>query len=317
MLPLASSCAYTHPTERLYTSGVGGEVPDRNPSNIAEKRRQMENSGKHQQLDLETLHQFSLDLARRAGDLIVGMREEARRSAPRFKSAAQFVTAADEQAEQLIIKAVKKRYPDHAVLGEESAPDASEALMRGPIWIVDPIDGTTNYFRGHPHCAVSIGFADAGRLQSGVVHAPFSGETFEARRGRGALRNGSPITINKETPLQQSLIATGFPGESDRYDLKLRRVRSILDSCHDLRRLGAASLDICWVAAGFIDGFFERLKPWDMAAAVLIAREAGALSGQITEQEADRLRPEELRCEDLLVAPPHLFDLLLAALRAA
>ncbi|MFH1571363.1 MAG: inositol monophosphatase family protein [Gemmatimonadota bacterium] len=149
------------------------------------------------------------------------------------------------------------------------------AQGRGPLWIVDPIGGTVNYTYGHPQVFVSIAFALDGQVQVGVVHAPFQGETFAAARGAGARLNGEPIRPSDSAELRRALVATGFPYERERREALLPRLRQVLLHCRGIRRAGSVAIDLCWVAAGRLDGFYETLSPWDIAAGRLMVTEAG------------------------------------------
>jgi myo-inositol-1(or 4)-monophosphatase len=176
------------------------------------------------------------------------------------------------------------------------------------LWILDPIDGTTNYAHGHPQVGVSIGFMYQRQIRAGVVHAPFMGETFTAIRGGGAKLNGKPIKVSGTTELKKALVATGFPYRRDSLDQIIGRVRAVLENCRDVRRIGAGSLDICWVACGRLDAFYETLSAWDIAAATLIAREAGANVGNMVDYDnSGSAFPPDLFGEWLVTANPVLY----------
>lgn len=211
-------------------------------------------------------------LAREAGKLIaaaLGSAEQVDRKSP-----INLVTEVDRNAEELIVAGLTDAFPDHAIVAEESSPDRPP---EGPCWYIDPIDGTTNFVHGLPHCAVSIGFADGGRMQAAVVHDPCKDETFTAERGKGAHLNGSPIRVSSCETLGDSLVVTGFPYDRREHaGFYMAYFEKFLVSCRDLRRYGSASLDLCYVAAGRFDGFWEwELAPWDTAAGWLVVEEAG------------------------------------------
>ncbi len=208
------------------------------------------------------------------------------------------VTGADTAAERIIIQAIMARYPDDAILGEESA--ASTSLSAPRLWIIDPIDGTTNFAHSIPHFAVSIAFARAGEVQCGVVFNPVSGELFSAQRGGGVWCNSQPIAVSSVPELSKSVIVTGFYYE--RESLMVRTLDSmrelLLANIQGIRRTGAASLDLCYVACGRFDGYFEyRLSPWDFAAGMLIVMEAGGVCVD-RDGEARGLRSQGMICSN-------------------
>ena len=192
-----------------------------------------------------------------------------------------FVTEVDKSAEQAIIDILHRAYPDHAILAEESGATAGTAGESEYTWIIDPLDGTTNFIHGFPQYAVSIGLKHKGVLAQGVVYDPTKNELFTATRGRGAYLNDRRIRVSKRTQLNETLIGTGFPfrdfADLDEY---LPMFREITARTAGIRRAGAAALDIAYVAAGRLDGFWEMgLSPWDMAAGALLVQEAGGLVG--------------------------------------
>ncbi len=192
------------------------------------------------------------------------------------------VTIADKEAEQAIIQAIKSCYPGHSILSEESgeamAGDSHDAEVK---WIIDPLDGTTNFSQGLPIFSVSIGIQIDGEDAIGVVFAPALNEMFHAVRGCGAFLNGKPIRCSGKTRLDRAVVATGFPvDKAVNEDNNLLQVSRIMPAVRGLRRLGSAALDLSYVAAGFLDGYWEmNLHEWDVAAGRLIATEAGAAYG--------------------------------------
>jgi myo-inositol-1(or 4)-monophosphatase len=266
-------------------------------------------------LSISSIAEFAESLAREAGELIVHERSENRLRTD-YKAQTELVTHADVMADDLITSAIRKRYPDHRILSEESLPDREQAgNLDSPLWVIDPIDGTVNYAYGHPQVAVSIAYADAGRVQTGVVHAPFSGETFTATLGQGAWLNAASITHSNAQTLREALFATGFPYTKDALAPLLRRLDVMIHQCRDLRRIGSAALDICWVAAGRLDAYYESVSPWDFAAARLIALEAGATCGHFNSVPTGY--PEDLWGQDLLICAPALFEPLRQSLSQA
>lgn len=193
----------------------------------------------------------------------------------REKERADLVTEVDEAAERAILSIIRARSPgDHIVAEETSAG----AVASGRRWIVDPIDGTTNFVHGHPFACVSIAFADDAGPAVGVIHAPLLGEVFHAVRGGGAFVNGAPIHVSAVDAPARSLLATGFPFKAGKGDLDayMRLTADVIRATHDVRRAGSAALDMAFVAAGRVDGYFEiGLAPWDIAAGIVLVTEAG------------------------------------------
>ena len=184
------------------------------------------------------------------------------------------VTVMDTRAERLLVELITSARPDDAFLGEEGADSAGTTGVR---WVLDPIDGTVNYLYDLPGWAVSVAAEVDGVMSVGVVVVPSAGETFAAVLGRGATRNGRPIRASGQVELAQALVATGFGYDSERRNRQGQIVAQVLPRVRDIRRYGAASVDLCAVACGRVDGYYERgLAPWDLAAGGLIAAEAGA-----------------------------------------
>jgi myo-inositol-1(or 4)-monophosphatase len=192
------------------------------------------------------------------------------------KAKHDYVTEVDREAEAAVTGVLRLRAPDHAILAEEGTPGAADAAYR---WIVDPLDGTTNFIHGVPAFAVSIGLEDDSGLVAGAVHDPCRGETFHAHRGGGAFLNGAPIACTGLDHLDAALIATGFPfREMGHLPAYLAAFERFVRSTSGLRRAGSASLDLAYTACGRYDGFFEvGLNPWDLAGGSLIVMEAGGL----------------------------------------
>jgi myo-inositol-1(or 4)-monophosphatase len=205
-----------------------------------------------------------------------------------------FVSEVDRAAEQAIIETVLDAFPGHGILAEESGREHG-AKDSEFTWIIDPLDGTTNFLHGFPVYAVSIGLAHRGVVQQAVVYDPTRNDLFYASRGRGAFLNDKRLRVSRRTRLSDSLIGTGFPyRKGDNFKRYLKMFEEVMQSCAGVRRPGAAALDLCYVAAGHYDGFFETgLSPWDVAAGSLIITEAGGLIGNFTG-EADYLHQREL-----------------------
>ena len=205
-----------------------------------------------------------------------------------------FVTEVDQAAERAIIDILLEAYPAHGILAEESGR-AHGARHSEFVWIIDPLDGTTNFIHGLPIYAVSIALAHRGVVQQAVVYDPTRNDLYYASRGRGAFLNDRRLRVSKRTRLADSLVGTGFPfRKGDNFKRYVRMFEEIMQSCAGLRRPGAAALDLCHVASGAYDGFFETgLNPWDLAAGSLMVTEAGGLVGNFTG-DADFLHQREV-----------------------
>lgn len=206
----------------------------------------------------------------------------------REKERADLVTEVDEAAERLILGRIRARFPQDAVVGEETA---SAAVTRGRRWIVDPVDGTTNFVHGHPFVAVSIALVDDDGPAVGVVAAPLLGEVFHATRGGGAFLDGAAMRVSAVADFGRALLATGFPFKQGKGDLDayMLLVADAVRRTQDVRRAGSAALDLAFTAAGRVEGFFEiGLAPWDVAAGILLVTEAG---GRVTGWPGDTEPP--------------------------
>jgi len=205
-----------------------------------------------------------------------------------------FVSEVDRAAEQAIIQILLEAYPGHAILAEESGREHG-AKHSEYTWIIDPLDGTTNFLHGFPVYAVSIGLVYRGKVEQGVVYDPTRNDLFFASKGRGAFLNDRRLRVSKRTRITDALIGTGFPfRKGDNFKRYVKMFEEVMQHCAGLRRPGAAALDLCYVAAGYYDGFFETgLNPWDVAAGSLIITEAGGLIGNFTG-EADYLYQREV-----------------------
>ena len=205
-----------------------------------------------------------------------------------------FVSEVDRKAEEVIIQTVLEAYPGHGILAEESGREHG-ARHSDYVWIIDPLDGTTNFLHGFPVYAVSIALAYRGQVQQAVVYDPTRNDLFYASKGRGAFLNDRRLRVSKRTRLSDALIGTGFPfRKGDNFKRYVKMFEEVMQSCAGLRRPGAAALDLCYVAAGYYDGFFETgLQPWDAAAGSLMITEAGGLIGNFTG-ESDYLYQREV-----------------------
>lgn len=245
---------------------------------------------------------LAAELARKAGTLIAG--EFGRTRQVGFKSAVDLVTEVDLAAQALIVRGIRAAFPDHAILAEEDESaeaakarlrgDADAAPGRGPAtggqWVVDPLDGTINFVHGLPHVAVSIAYLEGGRPRAAAVYDPCKDELFLAEDGGGASLNGVPLAVSTTPLLDRALLVTGFPYDRRQHiDTYLPYFREFLCAAQDVRRYGCASLDLCYVAAGRFDGFWEwKLAPWDTAAGWLVVQEAG---GRVSDFDGSAYTP--------------------------
>ena len=232
--------------------------------------------------------------ARAAGGIINRASMDLDRLHVTTKSPNDFVTEVDQAAETAIIDTLLAAYPGHAILAEESG-NSRGARDSEYVWIIDPLDGTTNFIHGLPVYAVSIALAHRGQVQQAVVYDPTRNDLFFASKGRGAFLNDRRLRVSKRTRMAESLIGTGFPfRKGDNFKRYLKIFEAVMPHCAGLRRPGAAALDLCYVAAGYYDGFFETgLSPWDVAAGSLLVTEAGGLVGNFTG-DADFLYQREV-----------------------
>lgn len=228
----------------------------------------------------------------------------------RRKSATDFVTAVDLAVEEQLKAALAALAPEIQFMGEEQ--DNSGLDRAGRIWILDPVDGTTNFVHDFHHSAISLGLAEAGQITAGLVYDPYARELYSARQGRGAFCNDRPIRVSPTQSLAESLISVGTnPSRRDLADRSFAWMRRAYDHCHDVRRVGAASLALCHLASGRTEGYLEQgLKPWDYAASLCILREAGGVLSD------ERGNPPDLFTGCNVVASNGLIqDQLLALLR--
>lgn len=238
--------------------------------------------------------------ARAAGTVILRHFERVRDLPVSSKGRFDFVTEVDHQAEHAIIQLLRKIYPQHGILAEESGRHGNQDEF---LWIIDPLDGTTNFIHGFPQFAVSIALQHRGKLDQAVVYDPIHNELFTASRGSGAQLDGRRIHVSRQTKLEGALIGTGFPYRAlDNMDRYLEILRELMTKTAGIRRPGAASLDLAYVACGRLDGFWEfGLKPWDMAAGVLLIEEAGGL---VSDMEGGN---DYLRSGDIICGNPRVF----------
>ncbi|HEV2220771.1 MAG TPA: inositol monophosphatase family protein [Casimicrobiaceae bacterium] len=221
--------------------------------------------------------------ARRAGNIITRGARDLDLLTVKTKGPKDFVSEVDHAAEAAIVETLHATYPDHAILAEEgTARDKNRDAEN--VWIIDPLDGTTNFLHGFPQYCVSIALSHKGVITQGVIYDPVRNDLFTATRGRGAFLNDRRIRVSRRAHLRDCLIGTGFPFRDGSFlDTYLQMMRAMIQQTAGLRRPGAAALDLAYVAAGFYDGFFEiGLNPWDVAAGSLLVLEAGGLIGDLS-----------------------------------
>ena len=241
---------------------------------------------------LEARLALAIEIAEEAGQMIRNAREQQGFS-QRLKGGVELVTDVDVAVDTLISRRLEEHFPEEARLSEELSPEHALHTPTEQLWVVDPIDGTVNFAQGLRHVAVSIGWMEQGVGKVGVIHAPFLGETFSAAEGLGAFCNQQPIQRKKLLP----------------------RLEAVLTGCQDVRRNGSAALDLCDVACGRLDAYYESVSPWDFVAGWVIAREAGARVGHLSEVP-DGV-PADLYPEQLLVTTPKVYDAMASLLKAA
>jgi len=253
--------------------------------------------------NLHPMLNVAIKAARTAGTIInrAALDVESVRGAA--KPTHDFVPEIDQAAEKALIDTLLTAYPDHCILAEESGEMPGKFGGADHVWIIDPLDGTTNFIHGFPVYCVSIALAVKGRIEQAVVYDPTRNDLFCATRGRGAYLNDRRIRVAKRTTLRDTLISTGFPFRpGDQFKTYMAMLADVMPLCAGVRRPGSAALDLAYVAAGFSDGFFEMgLSPWDVAAGSLLVTEAGGLVGNFTG-EADFLEQKEC-----LAANPRIY----------
>ncbi|MGH8528988.1 MAG: inositol monophosphatase family protein [Nevskiales bacterium] len=236
---------------------------------------------------MHPLMNIAVGAARAAGRVIMRELPKADQLKVTSKAANDFVSEVDRNAEATIIRHIRKAYPEHAILAEETGASGDNEVR----WIIDPLDGTTNFLHGFPQFAVSIGIQVRGRLEHGVIYNPYNQELYTASRGDGAKLDDRRIRVSRAQSLQGGLIGTGFPfRESQKLDLYFEMLKAAMEDTAGIRRPGAAALDLAYVAAGRLDAFWELgLQPWDMAAGIVLIREAGGRVCDLTDDNADPL----------------------------
>lgn len=248
----------------------------------------------------------AIDLARAAGDIL--NHYASREKQVEFKGHANLVTIADKESEDLIISGILSRYPGHSILAEESGATQPGAAVQ---WVIDPVDGTTNFAHGYPFYCVSIGVEENGEVACGVVYDPVRDELFSAARGAGAFCNGDRLKVSEVDVLSRALLITGFPYNfREHLDRVMKQFREFMVLSQAVRRGGSAALDLCYVAAGRLDGFWElNLQPWDTAAGRIILEEAG---GRVTDFKGG---PFSIYMKEMLATNGKIHDEMMGVLK--
>ncbi len=250
---------------------------------------------------------FAKRIAVRAGDFLRRHQGGTRRIRFKDRSPSNIVTDMDHASEEMIVRALRRQFPDHAVVAEERGSSRAASPF---CWYVDPVDGTTNYAHGLPIWAVSVAFEAHGRVQAGAIYAPCFGDLFWGARGRGAWRNRTRARVSRAARLSEALLATGFPYDAKVRGRNLEYFAAFLPRARALRRPGAASLDLAWTACGALDGYWEFiLGSWDMAAGLVLLEEAG---GRATGFDGV---PARAAAGPLVAANPAIHRQMLAVIR--
>ncbi|MDH5276698.1 MAG: inositol monophosphatase [Gammaproteobacteria bacterium] len=260
---------------------------------------------------MQALLNTAVQAARRAGDIAIRALSRLDQLDIRAKARNDYVTQVDQAAEQAILESIRKRYPDHSFLAEESGHSTGKSGHSEFQWIIDPLDGTTNYVHGFPTFSVSIALRRKETLEVGVVYDPCRQELFTTMRGGGAQLDGKRIRVSERKELEGTLIGTGFPYRSNTRWMKtyLQMLGRVMEHTAGVRRPGSAALDLSYVAAGRLDGFFEfGLEIWDTAAGTLMIQEAGGLVTSLTGKDS------HLDSGDVLAGNPKIHDALRALL---
>jgi myo-inositol-1(or 4)-monophosphatase len=258
---------------------------------------------------MHPLVNIAISAARSAGNFIMRHADHVDQiKVTRKGSRNDFVSDVDRGAEAEIVRQVRKAYPDHAIVAEEGGESGHSDV----VWIIDPLDGTTNFLHQFPHFAVSIGIQVRGRLEHGVIYAPCTQDLYVTSRGTGATLNNRRIRVSKTIDLDQSLIGTGVPIRPQNLDAYIPMLRRVVAETAGVRRAGSAALDLAYVAAGRLDAFWELgLKSWDVAAGLLLVEEAGGIVSEIFGAE------DLLKTGNVLAATPKLHPQLAEMLRTA
>lgn len=248
--------------------------------------------------DIPKLLSAAWHAAQAAGALVLEHWQEPR--SIDYKGPIDLVTTVDRAAERTVVETLLRDFPEHSILAEEETEITSNTTEYR--WIIDPLDGTTNFAHGYPQVSISIALEFGCRIVLGLVYDPLRRECFQAVEGQGATLNGAPIRTSVVAELDKALLATGFPYDRrDNPDFYLRFFRGFLTRCQGIRRAGSAALDLCYVASGRLDGFWElKLKPWDIAAGALIVTEAGGTLSDFSGKEFSMWKNETLASNGII-----------------
>lgn len=252
---------------------------------------------------------IAVKAARRAGNLINRSARDLDLLTVTAKGPKDFVSEVDRAAEAAIVETLLDAYPDHGILAEEGTAKGANTDAEN-VWIIDPLDGTTNFLHGFPQYCVSIALQHRGQITQGVIYDPVRNDLFTATRGRGAFLNDRRMRVSRRDHLRDCLVGTGFPFRDGSYlDTYLQMMKIMIEQTAGLRRPGAAALDLAYVAAGFYDGFFEvGLSAWDVAAGSLLVQESGGLIGDLSGDG------EFLHGGQVIAANPKIFSQMVSAL---
>lgn len=259
---------------------------------------------------MQPLLNIAFNAARQAGEIIVRHVEQLDRIKVTTKNHKELFSEVDVKAEQAIINAILKAYPEHGIIAEESGSQNTDAET---VWLIDPLDGTNNYLHGFPFYSVSIAIKVKNRVEHGLVFDPLRHECFSASRGGGARLNDRRIRVSNQHVLSNAMLGTGFTMRSDTIIKKyFPTLEAMFGQCAGLRRTGSAALDLAYVASGRLDGFWEfGLNPWDIAAGALLVQEAGGLIGDSSGGE------NILKTGDIIAANPKIFKSMLQVIKPA
>ena len=258
---------------------------------------------------MQPMANIAVRAARQAGQIILRAMDRLDELQVEEKSRNDFVSNIDKEAESVIVDALHRTYPEHGILGEEHGQSFESAEF---TWIIDPLDGTTNFLQGIPHFCISIALQKGRQLEHGVIYDPVRNETFVASRGYGAHLNGKRIRVSQRTRLEEMVLGTGIPPAAvvPHLDAYMDTLKNFTASCRAIRRAGSAALDLAYVAAGRADGFWEiGLSPWDIAAGTVLVREAGGFVGDLSGGD------DFMKSGNIVAANPKCFKLMVQQLK--